>query len=77
MPQFTEPIVEEAALAWLETLGYVVLQGPDIAHGRYPHPGEILRCGAGRNGHMTPACILTPSRGLASPFSNPLHLFSR
>ena len=31
MPQFTEPIVEEAALAWLETLGYVVLQGPDIA----------------------------------------------
>jgi len=30
---FTESIVEEAALAWLETLGYAVLHGPDIAAG--------------------------------------------
>jgi type I restriction enzyme R subunit len=28
-----ESIVEEAALAWLETLGYAVLHGPDIAPG--------------------------------------------
>lgn len=28
---FTESVVEDAALAWLEALGYVVLQGPDIA----------------------------------------------
>ena len=28
---FTESIVEEAALAWLEELGYQVLHGPDIA----------------------------------------------
>ncbi len=33
MPQFTESIVEEAALAWLEALGYAVLHGPDIAVG--------------------------------------------
>ena len=30
MPQFTESIVEEAALAWLEALGYTVLHGPGI-----------------------------------------------
>lgn len=31
MLQFTEPVVEEAALAWLEALGDAVLHGPDIA----------------------------------------------
>jgi type I restriction enzyme R subunit len=30
---FTESIVEDAALAWLEELGYAVLHGPDIAVG--------------------------------------------
>jgi len=30
---FTESIVEDAALAWLESLGYAVLHGPDIAVG--------------------------------------------
>jgi len=30
---FTESGVEEAALAWLETLGYAVLHGPDIEAG--------------------------------------------
>lgn len=30
---FSESIVEEAALAWLEALGYTVLHGPDIAVG--------------------------------------------
>ncbi|MGH8703073.1 MAG: type I restriction endonuclease subunit R, partial [Burkholderiales bacterium] len=33
-PGFTESIVEEAALAWLEALGYTVLHGPDIAAGQ-------------------------------------------
>ena len=33
MTTFTESIVEDAALAWLETLGYTVLHGPDIAAG--------------------------------------------
>lgn len=33
MPVFTESIVEDAALAWLEGLGYAVLHGPDIADG--------------------------------------------
>ncbi len=28
---FTESVVEEAALAWLESLGYVVKHGPHIA----------------------------------------------
>ena len=28
---FTESVVEEAALAWLETLGYAVVHGPNIA----------------------------------------------
>ena len=30
---FTESIVEQAALTWLEALGYAVLHGPDIAAG--------------------------------------------
>ncbi len=33
MSQFTESIVEDAALAWLEALGYAVLHGPDISPG--------------------------------------------
>src|ERR1700731_173234 len=30
---FTESVVEQAALAWLEALGYNVLSGPEIAPG--------------------------------------------
>ena len=33
MSNFTESVVEDAALGWLESLGYVVLHGPDIAAG--------------------------------------------
>src|SRR5688500_10065552 len=30
---FTESVVEDAALAWLQGLGYAVLHGPDVAAG--------------------------------------------
>ncbi len=30
---FTESVVEDTTLAWLESLGYAVLHGPDIAAG--------------------------------------------
>ena len=30
---FTESVVEEAALAWMEGLGYAVVHGPDISPG--------------------------------------------
>ena len=30
---FTESVIEQAALAWLEALGYGVLHGPEIAPG--------------------------------------------
>ena len=30
---FAESVVEDAALGWLESLGYAVLHGPDIAAG--------------------------------------------
>jgi type I restriction enzyme R subunit len=33
---FTESVVEEAALAWLESLGYAIKHGPEIA------PGELF-----------------------------------
>jgi type I restriction enzyme, R subunit len=33
MTAFTESVVEDAALAWLESLGYAVLHGPDLAVG--------------------------------------------
>ena len=36
MTNFTETTVEQAALAWLEHLGYQILFGPEIA------PGEPL-----------------------------------
>ena len=35
MPNFTESIVEDAALAWFDELGFAVLHGPEIA------PGEL------------------------------------
>lgn len=31
MTAFTESIIQDAALAWLEMLGYAVLHGPEIA----------------------------------------------
>ncbi len=33
MAKFTESVVEDAALAWLESLGYAVKHGPDITPG--------------------------------------------
>lgn len=33
MTKFAESVVEEAALAWIEGLGYAVVYGPDIAAG--------------------------------------------
>ena len=33
MANFTESVVEDAALAWLESLGYAVKHGPDITPG--------------------------------------------
>lgn len=33
MGTFTESFVEDAALDWLDSLGYAVLHGPDIAAG--------------------------------------------
>jgi type I restriction enzyme R subunit len=37
LPHFTESDVESAALSWLESLGYTILSGPDIA------PGELAQ----------------------------------
>ena len=36
MTNFTESVVEQAALAWLESLGWTVKHGPEIA------PGELV-----------------------------------
>jgi len=33
MTSFTESVVEDAALVWLESLSYTILHGPDIAIG--------------------------------------------
>jgi len=37
MSNFTESVVDEAALEWLEGLGYTILHGPEIATGE-PSP---------------------------------------
>ena len=46
MTGFTESVVEEAALAWLETLGWAVKHGPDIAPGELAaernHYGQVV-----------------------------------
>ena len=42
MESFSESVVEQAALAWLESLGWTVKHGPDIA------PGALRAKGAGR-----------------------------
>ena len=39
MTAFTESVVEDAALAWLGSLGYTILHGPDIAVGE-PAAGQ-------------------------------------
>jgi len=50
---FTESIVEQAAIGWLEGLGYTVLHGPDIAAGepgaerRASDYGRAVRCRKG------------------------------
>lgn len=36
MPAFTESVVEDAALAWLESVGYTIKHGPEIG------PGELF-----------------------------------
>ena len=48
-PSFTESVVEQAALAWLEGMGCLILSGPEIA------PGEMAAnrrtvAGAGAGG---------------------------
>jgi len=32
---FTESVVEDAALAWLDSLGYAIKHGPEIALGEF------------------------------------------
>ena len=46
MASFTESVVEEAALAWLESLGYTVKHGPAIAPENLSQSGRNLlqRC---------------------------------
>ena len=34
---FTESVVEDAARAWLESLGYAIKHGPEIAPGNFPN----------------------------------------
>ena len=57
---FSESVVEQAALAWLESLGYAVLYGPEIAAGepgaeRGAAPLEIA------NEHAPEFLVLLPS----------------
>ena len=44
MGNFSESVVEDAALAWLEALGYQVLHGPDIAVGELASERSDTNC---------------------------------
>ncbi len=43
MPNFTESVVEQAALAWLESIGYLIVSGPEIAPGEMSAERENYR----------------------------------
>ena len=46
MSRFTESVVEDATLGWLESLGYAVLHGPDIVAGEpTAESSDPLVCG--------------------------------
>ena len=42
MTQFSESVAEDAALAWLESLGYAVLHGPEIAARGWDRGGQAV-----------------------------------
>jgi hypothetical protein len=44
MGYFTESVVEDAAMAWLESLGCAVLHGSDIAAGKFMGGQTVGRC---------------------------------
>ena len=52
--KFTESVVEDAALAWLESLGYAVKHGPEIAPGEFlPQDGNSCKkCNSSISGNM-------------------------
>ena len=41
--EFSESVIEQACLAWLEALGYAVLHGPDDRAGRTRRPSGAIR----------------------------------
>ena len=65
---FTESVVEEAALAWLQSLGYAILHGPDTAAGlpaaerTDPNYRGVILEGRFRQAltRLIPACPLKP-----------------
>ena len=75
MSNFTESVVEDASLGWLEALGYSVLRGPDIAAGepaaeRSDPNYRVLflkvacarrLCGSTQTSHPKPSKMLTAS----------------
>jgi hypothetical protein len=63
---FTESIVEQAALAWLESLGWQIAHGPEIAPISQAQGGPIMAksfstlvCVKRSQGSI-PACLLLP-----------------
>lgn len=72
---FTESEVESAALAWLESLGYAVLHGPEIAPGEPSAEregyGQVVLDGLPRQAmqclnHQTPPDALLPRSSSAN-----------
>lgn len=60
---FTESVVEDAALAWLEALGYAVRHGPEIAAGDNATIWPAWQLQTWRRGsRATMRCLLTPAR---------------
>ena len=78
MSRFSESIVEDAALAWLEGLGYEVLHGPEIAAGMPaaersdPNYRDVVLEGRLRKAllRLNPNC---PTKRWKTPFASYAH----
>lgn len=73
MTTFTESIVEQAALAWLEATGWRIAPGPSTS--RRPASRRVGICGARSAAtRLTPKVSIRRSEGVRAPFSWISHL---
>jgi len=85
---FTESVVEDAALAWLENLGYAIKHGPDISpvgdtltlalsQREREDYSEVIPLGSGCGKRLCGSILLCQPRRSTTPFEKSLVLKAR